>query len=343
MPELRKDPIMGRWVIISTERSRRPSDFPHAPSAPKSGQCVFCPGAENLTPPEVAAYRDNGSAPNTPGWRVRAVPNKFPALRIEGPMGRRGEGLYDLMNGVGAHEVVIETRRHDASLADLEPAEIETVLWAYRDRVLDLSKDERFRYVLIFKNHGAEAGASLEHPHSQLIALPIVPLNVQQELAGARDFYAHKERCIFCDIVDHEREHQRRLIFENEGFLVTSPFAARFPFETWVLPKNHGSHFEHAASQEYRALANALKATLSALKDAIDDPPYNYIIHSAPLREVENRFYHWHLEITPALTRVAGFEVGTGFYINPMPPEEAARILREALNERESTRVGVAR
>ena len=332
MPELRKDPIMGRWVIIATERSRRPSDFPHGKIARNSAQCAFCPGSENLTPPEVLAYREGSSLPNTPGWRVRVVPNKFPALRIEGPMGRRGEGLYDLMNGIGAHEVIIETKVHDCGLADLQAADIETVLWAYRDRMLDLSKDERFRYVLIFKNHGAEAGASLEHPHSQLIALPIVPLSVQLEMAGARDFYAHKERCIFCDIVDHEREHKRRLIYENEGFLVTSPFAARFPFETWVLPKNHGSHFEHAVSQEYRSLAQALKATLTALKEAIDDPPYNYIIHSAPLREAESKHYHWHLEITPALTRVAGFEVGTGFYINPMPPEDAARILTEALD-----------
>lgn len=339
MPELRKDPILGRWVIIATERAHRPSDFHHDGTTGDGGPCVFCPGSESQTPPEVLAYRGNGSAPNTPGWRVRVVPNKFPALRIEGPMGRRGEGLYDLMNGVGAHEVIIESTSHTGGMADMEAAAVESVLWAYRDRVLDLSKDERLRSALIFKNHGIESGASLSHPHSQLIALPIVPLSLQQELSGARDFYQQKERCIFCDIIDHEREHQRRLIYENEGFLVTSPFAARFPFEAWVLPKNHCSHFEHAGSLEYRSLAQALKATLRALKTALKDPPFNYILHSAPLRETLSKSYHWHLEITPALTRVAGFEVGSGFYINPMPPENAASILRENLSETEASGV----
>lgn len=342
MPELRKDPIVGRWVIISTERSKRPSDFPHGKQDRKGGPCVFCPGMENLTPPEVLSYRDGATVPNSAGWRVRAVPNKFPALRIEGPMGRRGEGLYDLMNGVGAHEVIVETTEHDRGLADLEPHQIEEVLWAYRDRVLDLSKDERLRYLLVFKNHGAEAGASLEHPHSQLIALPIVPLSVQQELTGARDYYALKERCIFCDVVNQESHDRRRIIFENDAFIVASPFAPRFPFELWVLPRNHGSHFEHAGSQEYQALSHALRAALTALKLALNDPPFNYIIHSAPLREAPSKHYHWHLEITPALTKVAGFEVGTGFYINSMPPEDAAAHLRSVLAERNGTPLQVA-
>ena len=334
MPELRKDPIVGRWVIISTERSKRPSDFPHGSTNGRNGSvCVFCPGNEHLTPPEVLAYRDAHLQANGNGWHVRVVPNKFPALKIEGLMGRRGEGLYDLMNGLGAHEVVIDSTDHERGVADLEPHQIEEFLWAYRDRVLDLSKDERFRYLLIFKNHGAEAGASLAHPHSQMIALPIVPLNVQEELRGARDYFTLKERCIFCDIVDQESRDRRRVIFENDGFLVTSPFAPRFPFELWLLPKNHGSHFEHAASHEYQALSYALKAALRALKLALADPPFNYIIHSAPLREAPSEHYHWHVEITPALTKVAGFEVGTGFYINPMPPEDAAEHLRQVLSD----------
>jgi len=336
MPELRKDPIVGRWVIISTERSKRPSDFPHGSTNGRNGSvCVFCPGNEQLTPPEVLAYRNGGSVANANDWHVRVVPNKFPALKIEGSMGRRGEGLYDLMNGVGAHEVVIDSTDHERGVADLEPQQIEEFLWAYRDRVLDLSKDERFRYVLIFKNHGAEAGASLAHPHSQMIALPIVPLNVQEELRGALDYFTLKERCIFCDILDQDSRDRRRVVFENEGFLVISPFAPRFPFELWLLPKNHGSHFEHVASQEHRTMAHALKAALRALKLALADPPFNYIIHSAPLREAPSAHYHWHVEITPALTKVAGFEVGTGFYINPMPPEHAAEHLRQVLSDSE--------
>jgi UDPglucose--hexose-1-phosphate uridylyltransferase len=342
MPELRKDPVVGRWVIMSTERGKRPSDFAHDRDGRKGGPCAFCYGMEGQTPPEVLSYREPGTEKNHPGWRVRAVPNKFPALVIEGRLGRRGEGLYDLMNGIGAHEVVIESPDHDRGMADLEPRQIEEVLWAYRDRVVDLSKDDRFRYVLVFKNHGSEAGASLEHPHSQLIALPILPLSVQQELRGSSDYYDLKERCIFCDIVDQESHDRRRVIFENDGFIVACPFAARFPFELWMIPKDHGSHFEYAQAGEYRALANALKAALSALKTALGDPPFNYIIHSAPLREAESPYYHWHLEITPALTKVAGFEVGTGFYINPVPPESAAAHLRDVLGETDSKQTKVA-
>src|SRR5271170_4850954 len=226
MPELRKDPVVGRWVIMATERGKRPSDFKLNRDQRKGAPCAFCAGMEQMTPPEVLAYRENGSQPNGPGWRVRAVSNKFPALRIEGGAGRRGEGLYDLMNGIGAHEVVIESPDHERGMADLESRQIEEILWAYRDRVLDLSRDERFRYVLIFKNHGPEAGASLEHPHSQLIALPIVPLSVQQELRGAGDYYSLKERCIFCDILNQESHDRRRVIFENDGFIVACPFAA---------------------------------------------------------------------------------------------------------------------
>jgi UDPglucose--hexose-1-phosphate uridylyltransferase len=190
MPELRKDPVVGRWVIMATERGKRPSDFKLKRDQRKGAPCAFCAGMEQMTPPEVLAYRENGSQPNGPGWRVRAVSNKFPALRIEGAAGRRGDGLYDLMNGIGAHEVLVESPDHDRGLADLEQHQIEELLWAYRERTLDLAHDERFRYVLIFKNHGVEAGASLEHPHSQLIALPILPLLVQQELRGASDYYS---------------------------------------------------------------------------------------------------------------------------------------------------------
>lgn len=339
MPELRKDPVVGRWVIMATERSKRPSDFNKNPEARRGGPCVFCYGMEHQTPPEVLSYRDHGSAPNEPGWRVRAVPNKFPALRIEGQTGRRGMGMYDMMNGIGAHEVIIESPDHDRAMADLEPHQIEEVLWAYRDRVLDLARDERFRYVLIFKNHGAEAGASLEHPHSQLIALPIIPLSVQQELRGSSDYYQLKERCIFCDVVSQESQDRRRVVFENDHFVITCPFAARFPFELLMVPKVHSSHFEFATASEYRGLAQALKAALGALKVALADPPFNYIIHSAPIHDVASKHFHWHLELTPALTKVAGFEVGTGFYINPVPPEDAATHLRAILTESEQVPV----
>ena len=330
MPELRKDPIMGRWVIISTERARRPSDFPHTREGRKRSECALCGGHENETPSEVLAYRANGGPPNSKGWSVRVVPNKFPALRIEGELGRRGEGIFDMMNGIGAHEVIIETPDHNKDLAELNAQQIEDVLWSYHDRVRELKKDPRFRYILIFKNQGAEAGASLEHAHSQLIALPIIPLNVTEELNGAREYFRHKERCVYCDLIRQEIDDKVRLVAEYDEFVTVCPFAPRFPFETWVLPKEHAEAMEQITKHEYRNLAHALRDTLQRLNKALDWPPYNYLIHSSPVREPEDGFYHWHVEIMPKLTKVAGFEWGTGFYINPVPPEDAARDLREA-------------
>jgi UDPglucose--hexose-1-phosphate uridylyltransferase len=329
MPELRKDPIMGRWVIIATERARRPSDFAHTREVRKKSECALCGGHENETPPEVLAYRSNGAQPNSPGWSVRVVPNKFPALRIEGELGRRGEGMFDLMNGIGAHEVIIETPDHTADLAELSERQIEDVLWSYHDRVHDLKRDRRFRYILIFKNHGAEAGASLEHAHSQLIALPIIPLNVAEELNGAREYYRHRERCLFCDLINQELDNPVRLVAQNNQFVTVCPFAPRFPMETWILPKTHGGAFELITKHEYRNLARALRDTLRRLNKVLDHPPYNYVIHSSPVSEPADGYYHWHIEVMPKLTKVAGFEWGTGFYINPVPPEEAARHLRE--------------
>jgi UDPglucose--hexose-1-phosphate uridylyltransferase len=330
MPELRKDPVMGRWVIIATERARRPSDFAHTREVRKKGECALCGGHENETPPEVLAYRSNGAQPNTPGWSVRVVPNKFPALRIEGEPGRRGEGMFDMMNGIGAHEVIIETPDHTVDLAELSEQQIEDVLWSYHDRIHDLKRDRRFRYILIFKNHGAEAGASLEHAHSQLIALPIIPLNVAEELNGVREYYRHRERCVFCDLINQELDEPARLVAQNDEFVTVCPFAPRFPLETWILPKTHGGAFELITKHEFRNLARALRDTLRRLNKVLDHPPYNYVIHSSPVPETTDGCYHWHIEVMPKLTKVAGFEWGTGFYINPVPPEDAARHLREA-------------
>ena len=330
MPELRKDPITGRWVIISTERRKRPSAFLLEHVAPAEGHvCPFCEGNEQYTPKEVLSYRRNGGAANGPGWDVRVIPNKFPALQVEGDLDRQGEGLFDKMNGVGAHEVIIETPDHKASLATMPAAAVERVLWAYRERVLDLKQDRRFRYILIFKNHGAAAGASLDHSHSQLIALPVIPRNVRDEISGARRHFEHKERCVYCDIVRQELDARVRVISENADFVALSPYAPRFPFETWLLPKRHGASFEDAPRHEYESLARMLKETLLRMNRALESPPFNLIVHSAPFSEAAGEFYHWHVEIMPKLTKVAGFEWGSGFYINPTAPEEAAEVLRE--------------
>jgi len=330
MPELRKDPVVGRWVIISTERGRRPSDFTIEPVRARSSNCVFCPGSEAKTPPEILSIRSPDSAANEPGWSLRVVPNKFPALRIEGELEPEGEGLYDMMNGVGAHEVVIETPSHDASLATISSDAVADVLLSYRERMVDLKKDPRFEYILVFKNHGAAAGASLEHPHSQLIATPIIPIMVMEELKGSSQYYEMKERCVWCDIVRQERRsRKKRVIAEANGFVALAPFAPRFPFETWILPTRHRSAFEEAGVEELRGLADLLGDFLRRMDRVLNGPPYNFMLHTAPLREGALEHFHWHLEIIPKLTNVAGYEWGSGFFINPVPPEDAAAALRE--------------
>ncbi len=329
MPELRKDPVTSRWVIISTERGRRPSDFGTEPERERVTFCPFCPGNESKTPPEVLAYRPNGTGPNSPGWQLRVVPNKFPALQIEGDLNRQGDGMYDKMNGIGAHEVVIETPEHAETLASMSERRVEDILWAFHDRVLDLKKDQRFRYILIFKNSGRAAGASLEHPHSQLIATPIIPKRVREELDGAKEYYNYKERCVFCDIIRQELTQEVRIISENDDFVTIAPFASRFPFETWILPKTHEPFFEDAQKHEYVFLSKMIRDLFLRVEKVLMNPPYNLIIHSSPLREMDGRYYHWHIELMPKLTHVAGFEWGSGFYINPTPPEDAAKYLRD--------------
>jgi UDPglucose--hexose-1-phosphate uridylyltransferase len=330
MPELRRDPIVGRWVIIATERAARPNDFTAHAAAPPNGLCPFCPGQEDKTPREVYVHgRAPALPPNGPGWKVRVVPNRFPALKIEGELDRKGEGIYDLMNGVGAHEVVIESPDHARPLRDLDAAELTEVLFAYKARILDLRNDQRFRYILLFKNQGLQAGASLEHPHSQLIALPITPRQVQDEIDGARSHFVHRERCIFCDIVAQERKGRDRMVFENEEFVVLSPWAPRSPFETWIVPKRHESNYESEPRERLGYCAQALRTTLRRLAAALGDPPFNFMVHTNPLHDAPSASYHWHIEVMPALTQVAGFEWGSGFHINPVPPEEAAEFLRK--------------
>jgi len=329
MPELRRDPIVGRWVIIATERARRPHDVGRLHEPPRGGLCPFDHGQEDKTPREVYVSGRPASSPaNGPGWKVRVVPNRYPALMIEGDLSREPAGIYDKMNGIGAHEVVIETPDHTRDMAHLSDAEVTEVLFAFKARILDLRNDSRFRYILLFKNHGSSAGATLDHSHSQLIALPVTPRQVVEEIEGARRHFEHRERCIFCDIVMQERKDRSRLVFENDDFLVFAPWAPRSPFETWILPKRHESSFEAEPKERLALCAAALRSTLKRLAVALGDPPYNFMIHTNPLREAPSPSYHWHVEVMPALTHVAGFEWGSGFHINPVPPEEAAEFLR---------------
>lgn len=331
MPELRKDPIIGRWIIISTERGKRPTDFIVEKTLAKGGFCPLCPGNENTTPPEVLSfsqYPDRHA--NKPGWDVRVVPNKYPALVIEGELSKEGDGLYDKMNGIGAHEVIIETPDHNESFTHLPPERMVKVFWAFRDRLTDLSNDPRFRYVMIFKNYGAAAGASLEHSHSQLVALPILPRMIKSELDGSLSYYKYKERCVFCDIIKQETNHNQRVITQNELFIAIVPYAPRSPFEMWILPKKHASSYLSMNNEEFKQLSEIFSECMRRLDKCIPNVPYNFVLHGAPLRSPALEHYHWHFEVMPKLTTIAGFEWGSGFYINPIPPEEAAKYLRKA-------------
>jgi len=329
MPDLRKDPIVGRWVIIAKSRARRPHDFDSTPRRHAERFCPFCEGNEDKTPGEIIAYRNPGSQRNRTGWRVRVIPNKFPALEIEGELNKRGEGIYDMMRGVGAHEVIIESPRHLVSTAELSEEQLREVLWVYRDRLVDLKKDHRLVYGMIFKNVGAAAGASLEHTHSQLIVTPIVPIYVWEEMTGSLEFYNYRGRCVYCDMIQQELASEKRIVLDSPGFLALCPFASRFPFETWLLPKTHASHYENIQKNEVDELSGVMRQVIAKVEAALDQPAYNYIVHTAPFDTQELGHYHWHMEIIPSLTKTAGFEWGTGFYINPVPPEQAAAFLRE--------------
>jgi UDPglucose--hexose-1-phosphate uridylyltransferase len=257
------------------------------------------------------------------------VPNKFPALQIEGDLQKRGDGIYDKMNGIGAHEVILECPFHEINMANLSEENVREVLWVYRDRLVDLKKDPRLVYGMVFKNVGAVAGASLEHSHSQLIVTPIVPINVWEEMTGSLEFFNYRGRCIYCDMVHQELSAEKRIVLDTPNFLCFCPYACRFPFETWILPKNHNSHYENIQKNEVDELGTVLKTILLKIESALDSPAYNYIIHTSPFDTQLLPHYHWHMEIIPRLTRVAGFEWGTGFYINPVPPEQAAQFLAE--------------
>jgi UDPglucose--hexose-1-phosphate uridylyltransferase len=342
MPQLRKNPITREWVIIATERSRRPSDFAKGEDTSSSSKpafserCPFCTGNEEMTPPEVLAFRNIPDAPNSPGWWVRVVSNKFPALSVEGELDRSGVGMYDYMNGVGAHEVIIETPEHNKCMATIAQRQAEEVWWACRQRMADLGQDPRFKYILVFRNHGKVAGASLEHPHSQLIALPMVPMEVKTEIKGASQYYEYHDRCIFCDMIRQELNFGKRVVVEGEHFLAFEPFAPKYPFETWVIPKKHSRSFAEDAEHLIPDFAKVVQDVLKRIGKCLGHPPYNYTLHTAPCDNEKDYLFHWHLEIMPRLTIAAGFEMGTGIYINVTSPEDAAAHLRAAGEELEA-------
>jgi len=331
MPEMRRDPLIGRWVIIDSDHLKGPLDFPREDNAPVGQEtCPFCPGREHQTPPEVDSVRPHKNAPNSPGWLVRTVPNKFPVLSSDGNLEKEGNGIYDQMTGIGAHEVLIETPDHDKNLTDLSKDEIQAVIGQYQSRFRQLSNDKRFKYIVIFKNFGPSAGATVDHPHSQIIALPMVPKSVLEELKGAEHYHQHRGRCVFCDMISQEYQDRERIVAENSSFLAFCPFAPRYAFETWIIPKAHSADFAHADEIAKAHLSQLLQDVLKKVKKVLRNPSYNYYLHTAPVGYANAPCYHWHIEIIPKLTRSVGFEWGTGLHIVPTFPQDAARFLREA-------------
>jgi UDPglucose--hexose-1-phosphate uridylyltransferase len=336
MPEFRRDPIIGQWVIVHTDDSVAPKDFGITSWPPRGvATCSFCPGKEHFTPPEVDAIREPGTAENKPGWKVRVVSNKFPALKIEGGIDPRRLGMYDLSNGVGAHEVVIDTTEHFKDIPQLSDDDVENIIRKYRSRVNDLTGDKRFKYITIFRNYGEAAGASVEHPHSQIVALPMIPKYVHEELEGAKAYFLKHHRCVFCDILrQEETEKKERVVSENAQFISFCPFVSRYPFECWIMPKAHHSDFATLADSEQADLAKVLKDVLRRIKANFPAASYNYYLHISPINSgdeaVWKESFHWHIEIVPQLMQMSGFEWGTGFYVVRTSPEAAAEFLRKS-------------
>lgn len=332
MPQLRRDPVGGRWVIISTERAARPGDLTCEDQECRGGFCPFCEGHEGKTPSEVLSFRDPDTEADEAGWRVRVVPNKYPALKAEGVLEEdKGDGIFHTMSGLGQHEVFIEGAQHHLSLSELPRSTVEEVVDAYRQRMLVHKSDKRMVYALIFKNVGRRAGASLEHSHSQLICTPVVPKRVGEEMDRCEEFYQFQDECLMCSTLDEEVNEGTRIVVEREHFVALTPYASRFPFEMWVVPRQHMCHYEEMPEHLLGEFAGVLHEAICRLDVAMDRPPYNYVLHTTPFTIGEVDHFHWHLEIIPRVTHVAGFEWGTGFYINPVRPADAAQCLRNVV------------
>lgn len=334
MPELRYNIASRDWVIIATERAKRPEEFSKKPPAAvneSAANCPFCPGREKKTPPEIYAIRDPGTLPDTPGWKVRVTQNAFPALQPEGELERRKDAQgFTKMNGIGKHEVIIESPDHEAVIATMEQTQVEEIFLAYRQRYAALARDPRFESVILFKNHGQGAGTSLHHPHSQIIGTPVIPQMIRSRLDIARLHFDEEGTCLYCDFIKMEKGAGERILFETDNYIAFVCYAPRMPFETWVVPKYHNSNFEEITIEQSKELALVMKKVLEKLYKALNNPDFNYAFYPAPTRDKNLEFFHWNIKIFPRITSLAGFEVGSGISIVTVVPETAAEFLRKA-------------
>ena len=332
MSILRQDPTTKDWVVIATDRGKRPDDFQKtvAESAlpGHDSACPFCPGQESLTPPEIIRYPHDSSL----DWRLRVVPNKYAAVGLNVEPYRKEEGhFFREMGGVGHHEVIIETPQHNQSLSRMTTNEVELVLQACHERYCALKQDTQVKSIVLFKNHGERAGTSLIHPHSQIVGTPVAPLLIRKKYEVAISHFDDTGRCLYRDLVDAERSATIRLLFESTRFVVFHPFASRVPFETWIAPKYEETTFGHVEPGHLAELADVLRRTLKTLDDALGNPDFNYILHSAPPEDETKHYFLWHIQILPRLATIAGFELGSGIFINTILPEDAALHLKKYL------------
>ncbi len=328
--ELRKDPLLGRWIAVLAQ-PKSPADYVVTRDDDTEKNCVLCAGREKETAAEIMSLPGRGK-----GWATRVVPHFSPVFKVEGELGRRGDGMYDKMNSIGASEIIVESPEHSVRPEEMGLEQMSKVITTYKERMADLEKDARLRYTLIYKNSGREAGAVFSHPVSYLASTPVIPKRVKEELDGAKQYFAYKERCIFCDIIREELRVGSRLILETRHFIAFCPYASKFPFESWIAPKRHCCAFQDIATEEIEDLALILSAVIKKLRAAFPGLSFNYFIHSAPNRiprkdhwHTLGEDFHWHVEIMPRLLRTSGFEWGSGFYILPTSPEHASQYLRE--------------
>ncbi len=333
MSEIRQDPTTREWVIIASERAKRPRDFLRRQARPEPpaflATCPFCPGNEGMTPPEILTYQDS----HNNSWRVRAFANRFPALTSQGSSQRRDDGFFLGMNGIGAHEVIVESPQHNKFLAFMNDSEVADILRAYQERYNLLSRLPYVALVIIFKNHGPRAGTSLEHPHSQIVATPVVPRHIRTQYEIATHYYDNTGKCLFADLLERELKDARRIIMETEYFVTFHPFASHNAFETWICPRDSGASFGNITERKRQELAHVLRLNLLKLYRALNSPDFNYVIDSAPGEHEFDRYYRWHLRIVPRLTEIAGFEIGSGIHINTALPEETAAFIRDLAAE----------
>lgn len=328
MSELRFNLINREWVVIASDRAKRPRDFIKEKKAAKEPvpyrkDCPFCPGNETLSPEETFRL---GDADN---WKVRCIPNKFPALSQNWKLERHPSLFGNLISGFGAHEVVIEHPRHDAIIALMSECEVEDIIRTYKNRYDFMRKIKGVEVVTIFKNHGPSAGTSQEHPHSQIIATPIVPPQIRNRVDSSIRYFDLVGGCVFCQSLENELKESKRVIMESEHFAAFLPFAGASPFATWIFPRRHMASFSLINDAEIKDMARALKFVLSRLYYGLDNPDFNYTIRSIPVHENDVEYFHWYLSIIPRISQPAGFELGSGMFINASIPEDSAEFLRQ--------------